>query len=58
MYESLALLALVALVYSFVAGGVERTDWGNLIPADKLPEELPEPSATGGAQPLFNRPDW
>jgi NodT family efflux transporter outer membrane factor (OMF) lipoprotein len=35
----------------------ERTDWGSLIPADKLPEELPEPPPTGGAQPLFNRPD-
>jgi NodT family efflux transporter outer membrane factor (OMF) lipoprotein len=36
----------------------ERTDWGNLIPADKLPDELPESPPTGEAQPLFNRPDW
>ncbi len=36
----------------------ERTDWGNLMPADTLPDELPEPPPSGKAQPLFNRPDW
>jgi NodT family efflux transporter outer membrane factor (OMF) lipoprotein len=36
----------------------ERTDWGNLLPAEKLPENLPESPPTGGEQPLFNSPDW
>ena len=36
----------------------KRTDWGDLIPAKKLPDELPEPPPTGTAQPLFNKPDW
>ena len=36
----------------------ERTDWGDLIPGEKLPDGLPEPPPTGQAQPLFNPPDW
>ena len=36
----------------------KRADWGNLMPADTLPDDLPEPPPTGGAQPLFIRPDW
>jgi hypothetical protein len=36
----------------------ERTDWGKLLPAETLPEELPEPPPTGREQPLFNGPDW
>jgi NodT family efflux transporter outer membrane factor (OMF) lipoprotein len=36
----------------------ERTDWGKLLPAAKLPDELPEPPPTGREQPLFNSPDW
>jgi len=36
----------------------ERTDWGALIPEEAAPESLPEPPATGMAQPLFNKPDW
>jgi hypothetical protein len=36
----------------------ERTDWGELIPGDKLPEALPKPPPTGTAQPLFNKPEW
>jgi NodT family efflux transporter outer membrane factor (OMF) lipoprotein len=36
----------------------ERTDWGKLLPAATLPDELPEPPPTGGEQPLLNRPDW
>jgi NodT family efflux transporter outer membrane factor (OMF) lipoprotein len=36
----------------------ERTDWGKLLPAETLPDELPEPPPTGREQPLFNGPDW
>jgi len=36
----------------------ERTDWGDLLPATPVPEDLPEPPPTGNAQPLFNPPDW
>jgi NodT family efflux transporter outer membrane factor (OMF) lipoprotein len=36
----------------------ERTDWGKLLPAETLPDELPEPPPTGSEQPLFNSPDW
>jgi hypothetical protein len=36
----------------------ERTDWGKLLPAEKLPDDLPEPPPTGQEQPLFNSPDW
>ena len=36
----------------------ERTDWGDLIPAEKLPAGLPVPPPTGTEQPLFNKPDW
>lgn len=36
----------------------ERTDWGDLLPATTLPEDLPEAPPTGNAQPLFNPPDW
>jgi outer membrane protein TolC len=36
----------------------ERTDWGKLLPAGTLPDELPEPPPTGSEQPLFNSPDW
>jgi NodT family efflux transporter outer membrane factor (OMF) lipoprotein len=36
----------------------ERTDWGDLLPATPIPEDLPEPPPTGDAQPLFNPPDW
>ena len=33
----------------------ERTDWGELLPGEPLPENLPAPA---GEQPLFNKPDW
>jgi hypothetical protein len=36
----------------------ERTDWGGLVPGDPVPADLPEAPPTGGAQPLFNKPDW
>jgi NodT family efflux transporter outer membrane factor (OMF) lipoprotein len=36
----------------------ERTDWGRLLDAETVPEELPEPPPTGKAQPLLNSPDW
>jgi outer membrane protein TolC len=36
----------------------ERTDWGRLLDADTVPEELPEPPPTGTTQPLLNSPDW
>ena len=36
----------------------ERTDWGNLIPGEVLPDELPEPPATGSGQPVLNKPLW
>jgi hypothetical protein len=36
----------------------ERTDWGELIPGETLPDSLPERPATGMAQPLFDKPDW
>ena len=36
----------------------ERTDWGDLVPVETLPADLPEAPPTGSAQPLFNKPDW
>ena len=36
----------------------KRTDWGELLPGDTLPDDLPAVPPTGGDQPLFNRPDW
>ena len=36
----------------------ERTDWGDLLPPETLPDDLPEPPPTGTAQPLFNKPEW
>ena len=36
----------------------KRTDWGDLIPGDALPDDLPDPPPTGDAQPLLNKPDW
>jgi NodT family efflux transporter outer membrane factor (OMF) lipoprotein len=36
----------------------ERTDWGELLPGESLPEDLPAPPPSGGEQPLFNKPDW
>jgi outer membrane protein TolC len=36
----------------------ERTDWGELLPGETLPEDLPTTPPTGGEQPLFNKPDW
>jgi NodT family efflux transporter outer membrane factor (OMF) lipoprotein len=36
----------------------ERTDWGQLLDDDILPEGLPEPPPTGTEQPLLNAPDW
>ncbi|MGD8619485.1 MAG: efflux transporter outer membrane subunit, partial [Gammaproteobacteria bacterium] len=36
----------------------KRTDWGELIPGETSPGSLPEPPATGMAQPLFDKPDW
>jgi NodT family efflux transporter outer membrane factor (OMF) lipoprotein len=36
----------------------ERTDWGDLLPARTLPDELPEPPTPAADQPLFGTPDW
>jgi len=36
----------------------QRIDWGELIPGEALPGSLPEPPATGMAQPLFDSPVW
>jgi NodT family efflux transporter outer membrane factor (OMF) lipoprotein len=36
----------------------ERTDWGRLLDAETVPEDLPQPPPTGSEQPLFNPPDW
>ena len=36
----------------------ERTDWGELLSEESLPEDLPAVPPTGGEQPLLNRPDW
>ena len=36
----------------------KRTDWGDLLPPQSLPQDLPEPPPTGTAQPLFNEPEW
>ncbi len=36
----------------------ERTDWGRLLDADTVPQELPEPPPRAAEQPLFNAPDW
>jgi NodT family efflux transporter outer membrane factor (OMF) lipoprotein len=36
----------------------ERTDWGELLPGEQLPDELPEAPPTGNAQPLLNPPVW
>jgi outer membrane protein TolC len=36
----------------------KRTDWGDLLPPQTLPDDLPEPPPTGTAQPLYNKPDW
>jgi len=36
----------------------ERTDWGELLPGETLPEDLPAVPAPAGDQPLFNKPDW
>jgi NodT family efflux transporter outer membrane factor (OMF) lipoprotein len=33
----------------------ERTDWGELLPGEPLPGDLPAPA---GEQPLFSKPDW
>jgi len=36
----------------------ERTDWGRLLDAETVPEELPQPPPSASEQPLFNSPDW
>ena len=36
----------------------QRTDWGHLLDTETAPAELPQPPATGTAQPLLNKPDW
>lgn len=36
----------------------QRTDWGELLPGETQPETLPDPPATGKAQPLFDTPVW
>ena len=36
----------------------ERTDWGELLPGESLPDNLPEVPPSADEQPLFNKPDW
>lgn len=35
----------------------QRTDWGNLLPPEDLPESIEEEPPTGQAIPVFNKPD-
>ncbi len=35
-----------------------RTDWGKLLPPEDLPEDREEQPPTGGAIPVFQKPDW
>ena len=36
----------------------QRTDWGNLLPSEDLPESIEEEPPTGQAIPVFNKPDF
>ncbi len=36
----------------------DRTDWGELLPGESFPGNLPEVPPSADEQPLFNKPDW
>ena len=36
----------------------QRTDWGDLLPPEDLPESIEEEPPTGQAIPVFNKPDF
>jgi NodT family efflux transporter outer membrane factor (OMF) lipoprotein len=36
----------------------QRTNWGNLLPSEDLPESIEEEPPTGQAIPVFNKPDF